>query len=98
MIVVAILFAATNFYLLLKDDSPVARSMYIDQWTSAKEQNLTEMKKTEGVTIPLRNNKFTMIIVKEVSKDFWSKKGKLSHLEHPYSSTLPIPIKKRSHN
>ena len=53
MIVVVILFVATNFYLLLKDDSPVARSVYIGQWTSAKEQNLIETKRTDGVTIPL---------------------------------------------
>ena len=53
MIVVVILFVATNFYLLLKDDSPVARSFYVDQWTSAKEQTLKETKQTEGVTIPL---------------------------------------------
>ena len=53
MILVVILFVSTNFYLLLKGDSPVARSFYIDQWTSVKEQTLRETKQTEGVTIPL---------------------------------------------
>ena len=95
MIVIVILFVATNFYLLLKDDSPVARSVYIDQWTSAKEQNLIETKRTEGVTIPLEEQPVYYDMSKGSFEGFVVKKGKWSHLEHPFFSTLRIPIKMR---
>ncbi|WP_394238152.1 efflux RND transporter periplasmic adaptor subunit [Niallia oryzisoli] len=49
----AILFVAANLYLLFKDNSKVARSLYVPQWTTAKEQNIRETMKTEGVTAPL---------------------------------------------
>ena len=75
MIVVVILFVATNFYLLLKDDSPVARSIYIDQWTSAKEQNLKETKRTEGVTIPLEEQQIYYDMSKGSFEGFLVKKG-----------------------
>jgi HlyD family secretion protein len=75
MIVVVILFVATNFYLLLKDDSPVARSFYIDQWTSAKEQNLKETKRTDGVTIPLEEQQVYYDTSKGSFEGFSVKKG-----------------------
>ena len=75
MIVIAILFVATNFYLLLKDDSPVARSIYIDQWTSAKEQNLKETKRTDGVTIPLEEQQIYYDMNKGSFEGFSVKKG-----------------------
>src|SRR3954466_14349075 len=75
MIIVVILFVATNFYLLLKDDSPVARSFYIDQWTSAKEQNIRETKRTEGVTIPLEEQQIYYDTSKGSFEGFSVKKG-----------------------
>ena len=75
MLVVVILFVATNFYLLLKEDSPVARSFYIDQWTSAKEQTLKETKQTDGVTIPLEEQPVYYDASKGSFQGFAVKKG-----------------------
>ncbi|MCQ6274654.1 efflux RND transporter periplasmic adaptor subunit [Bacillus sp. V3B] len=52
-IVVAVLLVITNFYLIFKEDSPVARSVYVEKWTSAKEQTIMETIQTDGVTEPL---------------------------------------------
>ena len=94
MIVIAILFVATNFYLLLKDDSPVARSIYIDQWTSAKEQNLKETKRTDGVTIPLEEQQIYYDMNKGSFEGFLVKKGEeVDRKERLYFSIQPIPIK-----
>src|SRR4051812_6941224 len=75
MIVVLILFVATNFYLLLKNDSPVTRSLYVDQWTSVKEQNVKETKQTEGVTIPLEEQQIYYDDRKGSFEGFAVKKG-----------------------
>ena len=75
MLLVILLFVATNFYLLLKDDSPVARSFYVDQWTSAKEQTVKETKRTEGVTIPLEEQPVYYDSSKGSFEGFAVKKG-----------------------
>jgi HlyD family secretion protein len=41
-----------NIYLINKDNSKVARSFYIDEWATAKEQNLNQTMKTDGVSSP----------------------------------------------
>lgn len=46
-------FVVTNFYLIFKKDSAIARSKYIDEWTEVKEQNLIVSKDKEGVVAPL---------------------------------------------
>ena len=75
LFVVLILFVATNFYLLLKEESPVARSHYVDKWTSAKEQTLKETKRTEGVTIPLEEQPVYYDSSKGSFEGFAVKKG-----------------------
>lgn len=48
-----IIFIVANLYLIFKKDSKIARSEYINEWTSIKEQNLVLSKKKEGVIAPL---------------------------------------------
>src|SRR3954453_3022652 len=52
-IVVIALLVITNLYLILKEDSKVARSIYVEKWTSPKAQTIMETLQTEGVTEPL---------------------------------------------
>jgi HlyD family secretion protein len=52
-IVVIALLVITNLYLILKEDSLVARSIYVEKWTSPKAQTIMESLQTEGVTEPL---------------------------------------------
>ncbi|WP_338450164.1 hypothetical protein R4Z09_29270 [Niallia oryzisoli] len=49
----SILFVAANLYFIYKDNSKVARSLYVPEWTTAKEQNIQDTMKTKGVTAPL---------------------------------------------
>lgn len=48
-----VLFVAANLFLIYKDNSLVDRSFFIPEWTTAKEQNIRDTMKTEGVTAPL---------------------------------------------
>ncbi len=45
----AIALIACNFFLLLKDDSKIARSAYVDRWQVIGKGDLKETLKTEGV-------------------------------------------------
>ncbi|MDQ0154265.1 hypothetical protein [Robertmurraya andreesenii] len=46
------LFVVVNFFLIFKKDSEVARSKYINDWRTVKEQNLVLTKQKEGVVTP----------------------------------------------
>ena len=41
---------ATNLYLIMKEDSKVSRSISVKNWTTVKNETITETFKTEGVT------------------------------------------------
>lgn len=43
----------TNFYLIFKKDSKIARAEYINEWRTAKEQNLVQSKGKPGVIAPV---------------------------------------------
>lgn len=46
------LFVVANFFLIFKKDSEVARSKYMNDWRTVKEQNLVLTKQKEGVVTP----------------------------------------------
>lgn len=46
------LFVVVNFFLIFKKDSEVARSKYINEWRTVKEQKLVLTKQKEGVVAP----------------------------------------------
>ncbi|MGG0716191.1 efflux RND transporter periplasmic adaptor subunit [Robertmurraya massiliosenegalensis] len=46
------LFVAVNFYLLLKKDSEIARSEYINEWRTVQKQNLVLSTERAGVVAP----------------------------------------------
>ncbi len=71
----AILFVAVNLYLLFKENSKVVRSLYVPEWTAAKEQNLRETMKTEGVTTPLEEQSIYYDERKGSFEGFMVKKG-----------------------
>ncbi|WP_071393327.1 efflux RND transporter periplasmic adaptor subunit [Bacillus tuaregi] len=75
IIAAAIVLVAANLYLLLKDNSKVARSFYISEWTTAKVQNLRETMKTEGVTTPLEEQQVYFDERKGSFEGFLVKKG-----------------------
>lgn len=52
IIAVIALFVVVNFYLIFKKDSEVARSKYIDEWRTVKEQKLVLSKHKAGVVTP----------------------------------------------
>jgi HlyD family secretion protein len=41
---------ATNLYLIMKEDSKVSRSIFVKDWTTVKNETITETFKTKGVT------------------------------------------------
>ncbi|WP_428910068.1 efflux RND transporter periplasmic adaptor subunit [Niallia sp. Krafla_26] len=53
VIVAVVLLVGVNLFLILKEDSKVAKSLYVGQWVSAKEQDLQESLVTDGVSAPL---------------------------------------------
>ncbi len=47
------LLLGINLFLILKEDSKVERSLFVQQWVSAKEQDLQETLVKDGVSAPL---------------------------------------------
>lgn len=43
-------FLVTNFYLIMRDDSKVSRSIFVKDWAKVEDSTVTEAYKTEGVT------------------------------------------------
>ena len=48
----AILLVGVNLFLIIKDNSKVDKTLYVNSWTSAIEQDLEETMVTEGVSAP----------------------------------------------
>ena len=71
----AILFVAANLYLLFKGNSKVARSLYVQEWTTVKEQNIKETMKTEGITTPVEEQSIYYDERKGSFEGFMVKKG-----------------------
>lgn len=72
---IIVLFVAVNLYLIFKDKSPVARSFYINKWTTAKEEKLVETMKTAGVSAPFEEQLVYYDDSKGSFKGFSVKKG-----------------------
>lgn len=49
---VSLSFIAINGYLIGKDDSKVQHTVYVEDWTRVKENNVVETFKTDGVIMP----------------------------------------------
>ncbi|UII55645.1 hypothetical protein LS684_18775 [Cytobacillus spongiae] len=67
-------FIACNFYLILKEDSKISRSVFIEHWSSVEKQDLKKTLKTEGLIVPSeehfiyfddQNGAFKQFLVKE---------------------------------
>jgi HlyD family secretion protein len=47
-----VLLVGINLFLILIDDSKVEKTLYVNSWTSAREQDLEETMVTEGISSP----------------------------------------------
>jgi HlyD family secretion protein len=47
-----LLLVGVNLFLILKEDSKVDKTLYVNSWTSAREQDLEETMVTEGISAP----------------------------------------------
>ncbi|PLT33575.1 efflux RND transporter periplasmic adaptor subunit [Bacillus sp. V5-8f] len=52
LIIMAMVFVAVNIYLIIKDDSKVRRTAYVNEWTEVKRGGIAQSFPAEGVVVP----------------------------------------------
>ncbi|USK54658.1 efflux RND transporter periplasmic adaptor subunit [Cytobacillus solani] len=70
-----ILFISGNIYLILKDQSKIERSAFVDQYSAAKKEDIKEMLHKEGVVSPSDNYHYYYDEKMGSFKQFFVKKG-----------------------